>query len=132
MVGLAESTVCQIVVEDCTAIIEELWSETVDEINDEFKEKLQDMDAEWQFSYAFAAIDGSHLLIKFPIGGEEAMKQSYNLKNFYSVVLLGLIDANYRFIWASFGASGNTHDSTYSQSTSLWNDITSGKHCPDK
>ena len=30
MVGLAESTVCQIVVEVCTAITEELWSETVE------------------------------------------------------------------------------------------------------
>ena len=87
MVGLAESTVCQRVVEVCTAIFEELWPETVEihfpKTNDEFKEKLLDMDAEWQFSYAFAAIDGSHLLIKFPIGGEEAMKQYYNFKNFY-------------------------------------------------
>ena len=41
MVGLAESTVCQIVVEVCTAIIEELRSETVEihfpKTNDEFK-----------------------------------------------------------------------------------------------
>ena len=54
---------------------------------------------------------------------QEAMKQYYNFKNFYSVVLLGLIDANYRFIWASLGAPGNTYDSTYFQA---------GKHCPDK
>ena len=61
---------------------------------------------------------------------EEAMKQYCNFKNFYSVVLLGLADANYRFIWASLGAPGNTHDSTYFQSTSLWVDITSGKILP--
>ena len=114
MVRLAESTVFQIVVEVCTAIIEELLSET-DEIhfpktNYEFKEKLLDVDAEWQFPYAFAAIGG---------GKQEAMKQYYNLKNFYSVVVPGLVDANYRFIWASLGAPGNTHDSTYFQSTSL-------------
>ena len=77
------------------------------------------MDAEWKFPYAFAGIDGSHLPIKFPIGGEEAMKQYYNFKNLYSVVLHDLIDANYRFIWASLGASGNTHDSTCFQVTSL-------------
>ena len=104
MVGLAESTVCQIVAEVCTAIIEELWSETVEinfaKTNDEFKEKLLDMDAEWQFPYAFAAIDGSHLHIKCPSGRQEALKQYCNFKNFHSVVLLGLVDANYRFIWA--------------------------------
>ena len=42
MVRLAESTVCQIVAEVCTAIIEELWSETVEihspKRNDEFKQ----------------------------------------------------------------------------------------------
>ena len=79
MVGQAESTVCQIVVEVCTTIIEELWSETVEinfpKTNGEFKEKLLDMNTEWQFPYAFAAIDGSHLPIKCPSGGQEAMKQ---------------------------------------------------------
>ena len=88
------------------------------------------MDAEWEFPYNFAAIDGSHLPIKCHSGGQEVMKQYYNFKNFYSVVLLGLVDANHRFIWASLGAPGNTHDSTYFQSTSLWDDITSGKTLP--
>ena len=125
MVGLAESTVCQIVLEVCTVIIEELLSETVEihfpKANDEFKGKLLDMDTEWQFPYAFAAIDS---------GKQEAMKQYYNLKIFYSVALLGLFDANYRFIWASLGAPGNTHDSAYFQSISLWDDITSRKTVP--
>ena len=79
MVGLAESTVCQIVVEVCTVIIEELWLETIEinfpKSNDEFQEKLLDMDAEWQFPYTFAATDGSHLPIKCPSGGQEAKKQ---------------------------------------------------------
>ena len=74
--------------------------------------------------------DGSHLPIKCPSGGQEAKKQQYNFKNFCSVVLLGLVDANYRFIWASLGALGNTHDSAYFESTSLWDDITSGKTLP--
>ena len=79
MVGLAESTVFQLVLEVCTVIIEELWLETVEihfpKSNDEFQEKLLDMDAEWQFPYTFAAIDGSHLPIKCPSGGQETMKQ---------------------------------------------------------
>ena len=91
------------------------------------------MDAEWQFPYAFAAVDGSHICrLKCPSGGQEVMKQYHNFKNFYSVVLLGLIDANYRFIWASLGAPGNTHDSTYFQSTSLWDDIRSKKRLPEQ
>ena len=61
MVGLVESTVCQLVVEVYIAIIEEFWSETVEihfpKTNDEFKDKLKHMDAEWQFPYAFTASD---------------------------------------------------------------------------
>ena len=98
MVGLTESTVCQIVVEVCATIIEELWSETVEihfpKTNDEVKDKLPDMDDEWQFPCDFAAIDASHLPIKCHSGGQEAMKQYYNFKNFYSAVLLGLADTN--------------------------------------
>ena len=67
-----------------------------------------------------------------PNSGEEAMKQYYNFKNFYSVVLLALVDAKYRFIWASLGAPGNTHDSTYFQSTSHWDETNAGKVLPDK
>ena len=136
MVGLAESTVCHIVVEVCKATVEELWSEAVDrhfpKSDEDFKERLLDIDAEWQFPYAFSGTDGSHLPIKCPNGGQEAMKQYYNFKNLYSVVLLALVDAKYRFIWASLGAPGNTHDSTYFQSTSLWDETNAGKVLPDK
>ena len=49
------------------------------------------MEAEWQFPYASAAIDGSHFPIKCPSCEQEAMKQYYNFKNFYSVVHLVLL-----------------------------------------
>ena len=47
--------------------------------------------------FVFAAIDGSHLPIKWQPRGPEAMKQYHNSKNFYSVVLLVLVDAKYGF-----------------------------------
>ena len=36
------------------------------------------MGSEWQFPYAFCAIEGSHLPIKCPDGGAESMKQYFN------------------------------------------------------
>ena len=50
--------------------------------------------------------------MKCPFGGPEAVKQYHNFKNFYFIILLALVDSKYRFIWASIGAPGNTHDST--------------------
>ena len=58
------------------------------------------MEQLWQFSYAFAAIDGCHLPIKCPPGGRESNKEYDNFKEFYSIVLMALVDAKYRFIWA--------------------------------
>ena len=90
------------------------------------------MNAEWQFPFAFSAIDDSHLPIKCPAGGPEAMKSYFNFKGFYSIVLMALVDAQYKFIWASVGAPGNTHDSTNFQSTKLWEGICSGVVILDK
>ena len=102
MAGIAESTVCQIVIEVSEAIVETLWKDGVDkyfpQTEKDFKTGLLDMDEEWQFPFAFCGIDGSHLPIKCPNGGSESMKQYYNFKNFYSVILLALVDAKYRII----------------------------------
>ena len=40
------------------------------------------------------------------------MKQYFNFKGFYSIVLMALVDAEYQFIWTSVEALGKTHDST--------------------
>ena len=47
-------------------------------------------------------------------------------------MLLGLVDVKDKFIWEGLGAPGNTHDSTYFQSTSLWDEINADKVLPDK
>ena len=86
---------------------------------------------EWKFPYAFVAVDGSHLSMKCPNGGAQAMKQYFNFKGFYSIVLMALVDEEYRFIWASVGAPGNTHNSTMLKSTDLWKRIVRRKMIPN-
>jgi len=34
----------------------------------------------------------------------------YNYKDFFSIVLLGLVDAEYKFLWANVGAEGSASD----------------------
>ena len=123
MTGIGEATVCRIIIDFCETIVEVLWEETVENFfpksANDFQESSLQMDIEWQFPFAFSAIDGSHLPIKCPDEGMESKKQYFNFKGFYSIILLAIVDAKYRFIWASVGAPGNTHDSTYFQSTKL-------------
>ena len=133
MTGYAESTISLIIKEVCQVIIHLFWEECVTKYfpksTEEFRQCMIDMETEWQFRFAFSAIDGSHLPIRCPPGGLESMKQYHNFKNFYSVVLLALVDAKYRFIWAALGAPGNTHDSAYFQST-FYSEIMQGKVLP--
>ena len=44
---------------------------------------------------------------------------------------MALVDAEYRFIWASVGVPGKTHDSTLMQSTELWDRIVAGNVIPN-
>lgn len=96
----------------------------------QYKEKVLDMEQLWHFPYAWGAIDGCHLPLKCPAGGAESRKEYHNFKNFYSIVLMAIVDAKYRFIWASCGFPGNSHDSIIFQSTELWEDITEREIIP--
>ena len=104
-----------------------LWEEHVEKLfantMEKFKTAMVDMESEWQFPFAFSAIDGPYLPFKCSRGGSEAMKQYYNFKKFYSIIVPALVDARYYFTWVSVGTLCNTHDSTYFQSTDLWNRI---------
>ena len=44
---------------------------------------------------------------------------------------MAFVDAKYRFIWASCGIPGNSHDSIILQSTDLWKQITEGELIPN-
>ena len=135
MAGIGVSTVCTIVKEVCESIVRNLWQDTVQghfpSNEAEVKEKMLDMEQLWQFPCAWGAVDGCHLPIKCPVGGMDFCKEYYNFKNFYSIILMGMVDAHYRFIWASCGYPGNSHDSTVFKSTKLWEDLTGGNIIPN-
>ena len=134
MTGLGVSTVCTITEEVCEAIIQHLWKESVDKFmphsEQEFVNKIVNMEEMWQFPCCWGALDGCHIPIKCPPGGLESCKEYHNFKNFYSVVLMAMVDSNYRFIWGSCGYPGNSHDSVIFQSTDLWAKIQNGSLLP--
>ncbi len=88
--------------------------------DNEFKEKILDTEGLWQFPFSWAAVDICHIPIKCPPGGANAGKENHNFKNVYSIILMALVDARYRFIWGSCGFPGNSHNYIVMQSTFLW------------
>ena len=102
-----------------------MWDISVDchfpEGEVQLKEKMLDMEEMWQFSRLLVGCRW----LSYPNevscggGGGGASKEYHNFKNFYSIVLLGIVDSKYRFIWASCGYPGNSHDSIIIQYTFL-------------
>ena len=130
MSGLGVSSVCTIVREVSQALVDCMWSESIShhmpKTEEDFKTKIVDMEELWQFPCCWAAIDGCHIPMRCPPGGLEACKEYHNFKNFYSIVLVALVDSQYRFVWASCGFPGNSHDALVFKSTDLWRRIQEG------
>ena len=132
MTGLGTSTICSIVSEISQLIVDTFWDSEVDrhmpKNKDEFCQRVNEMQELWQFPCCWCALDGCHIPIKCPPGGLESSKEYHNFKNFYSIVLMAMVDANYRFIWASCGFPGNSHDSIIFQSTKCWQQLEANNH----
>ena len=125
--GSGTATVCLIVKEVCHTIVASLWEKFVGRhmpnTFDALRTKMEEFDLEWQFQYCFGAVDGCHLPIKCPNGGPESCKEYQNFKNFYSTVIMGIVDAKYQSMWASSGYPGNSYDAMILQSTHLFHII---------
>ncbi|XP_048515810.1 protein ALP1-like isoform X2 [Athalia rosae] len=66
-----------------------------------------DFDKCWQFPHCIGAIDGKHIQIQCP---DNSGSLFYNYKNHHSIVLLGICDANYLFLFVDIGAFGRRSD----------------------
>ena len=89
------------------------------------------METSWQFPTAIGGVDGCHIPLKCPHGGNEARKEYYNFKKFYSLVMMGIVGADYRFLWASAGLPGSVNGVCSFQACKLYQDINNGEKLPE-
>ena len=112
--------------EVCQAIIDEVLDEAVlaPMTKDEWKAIPEEFQRCWNVPHACGALDGKHVAIKKP---PHSGSKYFNNKGFFSIVLLALVDANYRFFWADVGGVGSQSNAQIYNASELAEVLQSGE-----
>lgn len=105
---LGYTTVQEIVHTTC-AVIWEVLSKIVmpEPTEDTWKEAQNGFAQRWNFPNCISAMDGKHIKIQAPPNSGSLY---FNYKKYFSIVLLALVDANYKFIIVHVGEMGKNSD----------------------
>ncbi|XP_033752818.1 uncharacterized protein LOC117336159 [Pecten maximus] len=109
------NTISKIVREVCGAIVDEYMNEVmaVPTSPEEWRVIADGFRTKWNFPHTLGALDGKHVAVRCP---PKSGSTYFNYKKFFSIVLLALVDADYKIIWADIGGRGAASDAQ------IWND----------
>ena len=82
---------------------------------EQWKQISVEFGEQWQFPHVIGAIDGKHIRIKAP----RKSGTTYNYKGFFSIQLLAICDAKYKFIFADVGQYGSNNDCAVLSNSSI-------------
>jgi hypothetical protein len=83
-----------------TALLAQHMPSPTEEI---FKENAKDFNIRWNFPNCIGSINGNHIRIHCP---PNSGNQHFNYKQYYSIVLQVVLDANIKFVTVDVGAYG--------------------------
>ena len=103
------STISKFLPEVCRAIQDEFTREYLrcPPTPDEWKELEREFRIRWNVSHALGALDGKHVALKKP---KNSGALYHNYKGFFSIVMLALVDGQYKFRWVDAGTAGSCSD----------------------
>ncbi|XP_055309488.1 uncharacterized protein LOC129573202 [Sitodiplosis mosellana] len=104
---LSKTTCCLIIQQVSTAIITALKTEMIEMNQENWLKMANEYNYKWQLPNCLEAFDGKHVAIKKPPGSGS---EYFNYKRYHSIILMALVDANYRFISIDVGARGSEGD----------------------
>ncbi|KAK0394078.1 hypothetical protein QR680_000557 [Steinernema hermaphroditum] len=118
------STVSKVVKKTCDALHKALKNNIgLPKSPNGWLELSEAFEREWNFPLVLGAIDGKHIRIQKP---SRSGSLFFNYKHFFSTVLLGICDADYRFLYYDIGNYGHHHDSHVLESSSFGRSLQEG------
>ena len=78
----------------------------------------------WNVRHAVSALEGKHIAIRKP---KKSGSEYFNYKGYFSLVLLALVDADYKFLWVNMGDSGSSSDAQIFNRSKLRRRIENGR-----
>ena len=107
---VAHNTISLFIVDVCKAIQAEYSGEVMPfpRTKEAWEAIATEFQRRWQFPHTIGALDGKHIAIRCP---PKSGSYYYNYKGYYSIILMALADADYKFIWVEIGANGAASDS---------------------
>ena len=64
----------------------------------------EQLEERWQFPHGCGALDGKHMVVTCPV--------YRNYKGFFFIVLMALVDTDYKFLWIDVGSDGSSNDAS--------------------
>ena len=106
---VAHNTISKVVKEVCEAIVAEYANEVImcPTTEAEWREVAELFQRRWNFPHCLGALDGKHVAVRKPRKGGS---QYWNYKGYNSIIMLALVDGDYKFLWVDIGAMGSCSD----------------------
>lgn len=77
----------------------------------------------WQLPNCIGAADGKHIRILHP---KNSGSEFFNYKGYYSIVLMAVVDADYKFTFADVGCQGRISDGGVLKNSQFWKSLAEG------
>ncbi|XP_071177272.1 putative nuclease HARBI1 [Mytilus edulis] len=106
---VARNSISKFLPEVCRAIVDEYKDEVISCPTDpnDWRAIADEFQKRWNVPHACGALEGKHVAIRCP---PKTGSLYHNYKGFFSLVLLALVDADYKFLWIDVGGYGSNSD----------------------
>ena len=110
------ATIASIVYNVCDSIYEVLQPIYMSPPSEEdWKQIKHGFSTRWNFPNCIGVLDGKHIMMRCPPNSHSVLQ----LQRIFSIVLMALVDADYRFIYIDVGNFGSNGDSSIFKNSAL-------------